>query len=676
MYTRLPTSQKKLLIKRYKNGESIAALCREAKISRTIFYRWVKEYSQTENPLRKATHRKHWRKLDSNISRKVVYSSLKYPELSAMSLSRKLHISVGSVWNILNKYTITTVESRRNYVSKQGMRIRKTISLNDKLRILQRIAAGESLVKISKEENVSRTIIYNWISNVATKQGNAYTALASKRPYREAHWRYIKGAEKAVLEIIAIHPEYSLPDLSTALTRLTTTIRMSATGIYYRLKRINLNTYQKRFAYARLRLSISIRNVEVTDAFYPTMTKYSYHSFLSPPVDMVESTPQTSIKNTITEQRTSDQKSYQRSMNVYQGMLSTIVTFFILLSCMTVYKGTSLPQSSDKALIGQAALFVQEHMYAYSDAGQALHNGNSEVTQYLSRLQRENIKAEKDKYRENNLAITEKERYTHMVFPRDVSYKELYASGTINSNKEKFIRDSIAINTDKAIYSRGEEAVFAISIIDKQGVTVCDADVVLNVGIPGNNKTSQVLSSENGLVALNPECQNGNTTYEADYTANIELNVQEGIYPVSVEVMTSEGRVSLTDTLVIKNNPSFIVKRQLYPTRIYPKSFYPVKIAVKPAQTGSGIVQEFVPEGITIAAISEGGTVSRGKHGEQVISWSKEWQQNETYELAYELQFPLVSPEFYHLGSLAVYTTQGERIFTENRMWQVVSDSL
>jgi len=46
MYKKYSPEEKLRFIKKSEAGGSIAAICREAGVSRTIFYRWVKQYKE------------------------------------------------------------------------------------------------------------------------------------------------------------------------------------------------------------------------------------------------------------------------------------------------------------------------------------------------------------------------------------------------------------------------------------------------------------------------------------------------------------------------------------------------------------------------------------------------------------------------------------------------------
>ena len=74
MYKRLPVEEKVKLIKRVQAGESIAQVCREAEISRTVFYKWQKKYLQAASRIKKKVlaskvvcGKKHWKKLPAEI---------------------------------------------------------------------------------------------------------------------------------------------------------------------------------------------------------------------------------------------------------------------------------------------------------------------------------------------------------------------------------------------------------------------------------------------------------------------------------------------------------------------------------------------------------------------------------------------------------------------------------
>ena len=83
----------------------------------------------------------------------------------------------------------------------------------------------------------------------------------------------------------------------------------------------------------------------------------------------------------------------------------------------------------------------------------------------------------------------------------------------------------MAINTHKSIYLPNELANVGIAVLDDSGRMVCDADVTLEIIDPLNQKT--VLSTENWLIKVSPECKVYGVTnlpdYYTDYTVCIHI---------------------------------------------------------------------------------------------------------------------------------------------------------
>lgn len=627
MYKRLSALEKKKIVKQYLSGKKASKLCREAGISRTVFYAWVRKYKesrQIESKVRKGA--KHWRKIDSSKERRVIRYSLTHPQARISDMSKFSQISTGSVWKILLRHGLSTVSDRKRYRKKNGLRLRKKISLRDKERVVKRVENGEKITHISKSESVSRTIIYSWFKRYAS-HGQSILSLKAKHAQRENHWRYRRGSEEVVLEIVKVYPEYTLDQIVSTLTTYTETIRMSRSGVYYLLKRYNLTTMRGRLLYAKMHARSSTQIYQLSELDIPSPIGYTNHSSLSPP-------EYTSDKRSLRKEtsHTRERNLFPSQHTIIQISMAIIVTLTsITFSLQAGYGNVMLPR-----------------VFSFLD---------QDIITIFSRRYN-------DFSRENIQHISADPAFE---MP---SYAKVFA----DRNKTITTVGAIAINTTKNSYTPGEMVDLGIGIIDKSGVTVCDADIVVRVYEADNHTPLQHLSSREGTIASSPECRNGNVTYQSDYSGALTVS-DPGNYQVNVEAHTTAGRIMAQDNLVIREPDGFIVQREKYPSRIYPKASYPVSIRVKAERDFIGEVIETLPNEFAISDISESGDLLAGGNGQQQIQWNVNWKKGGSYHLTYEIAFPLRSPAFYINPSLQL-RSKDRQVFSENRYWEIVADSL
>jgi len=110
MYRRLSRKEKLHLIKKIQFGEKISKVCREAGISRTILYRWIKSYRKADSGqvLRQAQdiarmRAKHWKKLPAKVENKIIKIALKNPSFSPSVISKLTYVSQHGVWSVLKR---------------------------------------------------------------------------------------------------------------------------------------------------------------------------------------------------------------------------------------------------------------------------------------------------------------------------------------------------------------------------------------------------------------------------------------------------------------------------------------------------------------------------------------------------------------------------------------------
>ncbi len=251
MAKRLSAKQKVLLIKKVLSGEKISVVSKETGVSRTIFYRWIHIYKKNLT-LENLHPKKHWRKLSPEIERKVFKTALQYPFYNAEEIAKLNNVSTGYVAILLKKHNLGKSQLRSSHKNTIGMRLFRTTIFEDKLRFIEKFERGEKVSNICKEYHISRTVFYKWLNRYKNaKEENRLQSLESLRRKGETHWKFINGAPESILTVIHKHPEYDARKIALEIYRKNGKQIISASGIYYFLKKYQLNTYQKRLTYLK-----------------------------------------------------------------------------------------------------------------------------------------------------------------------------------------------------------------------------------------------------------------------------------------------------------------------------------------------------------------------------------------------------------------------------------------
>jgi transposase-like protein len=251
-YRRISSEEKVKLIKRYLDGESASKICRKNNISRTIFYKWLKEYNSALNtdPLEALSSknprgRKHWRRLKNQKERDVISLWKNNPDYSIRNIASKAQVSIGGAFKVIKQY--------KENAEAKGKEIKRYIKKNyniynpqHKIELIHRYQSGESIAKLAREAGISRTILYKWI-RAFEATGNIQSVFDKHHAKGEKHWRFMPELREGVRELALKYPDYSLSELVKKVKEQGLSI--SKSGLYYMLKRMELDTYPKRLAY-------------------------------------------------------------------------------------------------------------------------------------------------------------------------------------------------------------------------------------------------------------------------------------------------------------------------------------------------------------------------------------------------------------------------------------------
>lgn len=260
------------------------------------------------------------------------------------------------------------------------------------------------------------------------------------------------------------------------------------------------------------------------------------------------------------------------------------------------------------------------------------------------------------------------------LYTLDVKIKTV--QGTYIKITQDFTWGVIALNTNKGIYKTGENVHIGMGILDDLGSTKCIATGTVNFNtakiwleIVSPSGGVQKLSTDENTIFGGKECADKSVTNNPDFFTQVTVE-QEGKYTIRMIAENVNGKRIAEDTFMVKSTEApFIIERTEYPTRIYPRVEYPVKVSIKANKNYNGVVTDVVPSSFVIKNISQSGdTFKQG--GFQVIRWNVNWKAGEIYTLEYTIKFPMIAPEFYIVGPIKI----GE--YDEGRSWQIASDAL
>jgi len=268
----------------------------------------------------------------------------------------------------------------------------------------------------------------------------------------------------------------------------------------------------------------------------------------------------------------------------------------------------------------------------------------------------------------------------------------------VSYNQEKILTQDftwgvLALNPNKSVYSPEETAKLSMAVLDEEGKMVCDAKLELRItnqelGI------NEILSTENGKIKVNPECQEHGYTEKPDYAA---LYQTQGIGAYQLELLaeTQNGKYVINDSFKVSEKIDFDIERD-GPTRIYPPEDYPFYFNLTFNQDFEGIIEEKVPADFEILPLEDKDNNSldslvnyhrsydnlRKDEQSQIISWVLSAKQGESFSLGYRFDAPDISPQFYLLGPLVfkdLKSKNGEteiNFFQESRQWQLAADAV
>ena len=236
---------------------------------------------------------------------------------------------------------------------------------------------------------------------------------------------------------------------------------------------------------------------------------------------------------------------------------------------------------------------------------------------------------------------------------------ELVKGGQIYGVEKEFPWGLVSLNTKKSIYKPGETAEFIMVVLDKEGHSVCAADISMTVTNPNDVET--VYRTSDGTILPGEECG----LYHAEYLTEVE-----GTHTIDLIALISGIEVNFSTNFSVKQDYEFEIIREaqskIDPTR---QDRFDVTIDIESFTGANSVtIKEFVPAEFNISTYAatmllEGDT--------KTIVWNKELIDNKTV-VRYSYLVPHIWPYLYVLGPAEL--DYDRKTFMEARPWYVAVD--
>jgi len=252
----------------------------------------------------------------------------------------------------------------------------------------------------------------------------------------------------------------------------------------------------------------------------------------------------------------------------------------------------------------------------------------------------------------------------------------------------------VSLNSQKSIIKPGENAELVIVVLDEQGRSICDTEILLNVTSPGGKTT--LFSRQDGSIQQDSECGLFTASYPTSDLGqhNITISAKVGETQTGIRFVENnekdefdqeetEGDYAngsfepVLEPLYVSFNTNFRVQEsfdfdiirtaesKIDPTK---KTTFDVEVNIKTEDdSGSLTIVEYVPsvfEVTTDADVTTEGDV-------KILKWTKSAQNNQV-SIAYSYSVPHTWPYLYSLGPLEISHANG--VFEEARSWYVAVD--
>jgi len=263
----------------------ISQVCQEHRISRTIYYRWLRRFQDKSlGSVEERLKDQKWVSLHSSksvpgwLEREILRIVHTHPDYSLdrilASLPQSAEVGRHGIQRVLERFDLSTWQKR---VQCANRRLRSIPKFRE--RMIQRVLqGGESVSAVCRDYQISRPAYYIWLERYRTY---GIDGLWDRIPKDYIHPRKaLPDQEQAVMDVAARHPEFSVSKIVEQLPTVEGRPVLGHHGVQNVLERYNLNTYLKRVEHSqRLQLAATTvrpavswqeRLKQVTEEFLPT----------------------------------------------------------------------------------------------------------------------------------------------------------------------------------------------------------------------------------------------------------------------------------------------------------------------------------------------------------------------------------------------------------------------
>ncbi|GAI27970.1 unnamed protein product, partial [marine sediment metagenome] len=138
------------------------------------------------------------------------------------------------------------------------------LSSTKRLEMIERVVKyGEPVTKVCQDYQISRPNFYKWLKRYQKASvDKKLEAMVDKKPEVERYYRQTpEKYEEAVLSVVAQYPQLGIERIVQVLPRIAHKPIVGYHGVQNILRRHDLNTYEKRLAYAQSQITPVIRLV-------------------------------------------------------------------------------------------------------------------------------------------------------------------------------------------------------------------------------------------------------------------------------------------------------------------------------------------------------------------------------------------------------------------------------
>src|SRR5260370_5171396 len=276
----IPPEERLGLIKRViESGEVASEIAEEANISRKQLYPWLKRYRQLgSNPEAFTKYMlrgdDYWEN-NPEIKKTLLQLIIEHPDYGYRTIAKQLQTTIDKkligdnrIYNFLHAMQLDTGEKRLAYAQSHSVssttgtpfhsRIYTFLTVDEKIALIMRVYAGETVVSVCKEVGVAESIFHVWLDRYITSGGDPNAlAVDRKYPSKKEHYAYVPEAPGHILTVVAQYPEYGANRIGKEIEKNLGGRLVYKTTIERILKELHLNTYEQRRAYAASQHSVA-----------------------------------------------------------------------------------------------------------------------------------------------------------------------------------------------------------------------------------------------------------------------------------------------------------------------------------------------------------------------------------------------------------------------------------